>query len=388
MRILLASDTYPPDVNGAAVFASRLGASLAAHGHKVCQVAPSHGTHIAPQASTHENVDVRRTASARYPWHPSFSVAIPLLTGRTIRQAISQFSPDVIHVQAHFVVGRAALREASRQKIPSVATNHFMPENLEPQLPIPLPESARASIRNWAWRDLGYTYRNADLVTSPTQIASDILRAQTKLTNIEVISNGVPTRSRVLPRTIPEGVATVLYVGRLDPDKRVDELIRAMKLTKSSAVLRIVGTGIHDSHLRAVVAREGLRDRVHFLGYLSDRSLETERDNATLFAMPGRVELQSIASMEAMEAGVPVVAADALALQETVVHGVSGLRYEPGDVAGLATALDSAILNPLFYTILSSGALAQAALHDLDSCARKFEDAYERVIAIHRDRKI
>lgn len=135
LRIVIGADTFPPDINGAARFAHQLATGLVGRGHDVHVVCPS-DTGPA-KTTTMDGITVHRLAAHRTPCHPTFRICLPLRTGRAVRQLVDQLGPDLVHVQAHFMVGRALVRAATERKVPVVATNHFMPENLFGYLKVP-----------------------------------------------------------------------------------------------------------------------------------------------------------------------------------------------------------------------------------------------------------
>ena len=172
MRILVGTDTYPPDVNGAAYHTARLVAGLAARGHEVHVLCPSQGHYDATVAR--ERVTEHRLMSWRTPLHPSFRVCSPLGLARVAAAAIGEIQPDVIHVQGHFPIGRALSRAATAIGCRSVATNHFMPDNLLGYTR--LPDRMADRLTRWAWRDATRVLDRADTVTAPTHTAVRLLR--------------------------------------------------------------------------------------------------------------------------------------------------------------------------------------------------------------------
>ena len=108
----------------------------------------------------------------------------------------------------------------------------------------------------------------------------------------------------------------------------------------------IVGDGSCRADLEALTGYLGIGDRVHFHGFVSDEQLRIAYARSTVFCMPGVAELQSLATMEAMAAGKPVVAANAVALPHLVRPGDNGWLFEPGDIAGLAKALGAVLDTP------------------------------------------
>lgn len=134
MKILIATDTYPPHINGAAYFSYRIAQSLAGHSHTVSVIAPSRSW----RKEQYLQGKVRTFGIPSIPLRiNNVRVAVPRLDPRTIASALNQIQPDVIHVQGHFWLSRAVARQARRRHIPIVGTNHFMPDNLIHYLHLP-----------------------------------------------------------------------------------------------------------------------------------------------------------------------------------------------------------------------------------------------------------
>jgi glycosyltransferase involved in cell wall biosynthesis len=371
LRILLAADTYPPDVNGAANFASRLADGLAERGNDVHVVAPS--ATADGGSSTVGRVTVHRIASSRTPFHPTFRICTPWRVGRALPTLFADVRPDVVHVQAHFAVGRTVLRAAVAREVPVVATNHFMPENLLGYGPIP--QALHGAFARVAWRDLVRVFRRARVVTAPTPRAANLLRdkglpARPISCGIDLDRYGATGGPRQASPT-----ATVVFVGRLDREKNVNELLRALART-TGVRAEIVGDGVCRAELTTLAERLGITDLVRFHGFLPDDELVAVLRRGDLFCMPGTAELQSIATMEAMATGLPVVAADAMALPHLVRHGVNGYLYPPGDVAALAAALDTIAADPTARLAMGAASTRLAAHHDLATTLDAFEDLY------------
>jgi glycosyltransferase involved in cell wall biosynthesis len=118
-------------------------------------------------------------------------------------------------------------------------------------------------------------------------------------------------------------------------------------------------------------------DRVQFDGYVTDGFLRAALSRATVFAMPSIAELQSIATMEALASGLPVVAVRAMALPHLVHDGENGYLCEPGDVAAFAARLTDILMMPeeeLQAFKRESLQIVQA--HDLNHTVATFEQIY------------
>lgn len=386
MKILLGADTYPPDINGAARFTQRLAGGLRARGHDVHVVCPSWD---GPQGEeVRDGIVVHRMRSRRWPLHEQFRVCLPGEIAGAVSRVVAQVAPDVVHAQAHFVVGRHLVQAAAAQRRPLVATNHFMPENLLDQARIPA--RLRRTVSEWAWADLARTFRHAQIVTAPTPRAVDLLHRRTPLQGAVPVSCGIDPlpyaeaarRARdASDRTGAPAIPTILFVGRLDAEKRVGELIDALAALPPPARLRIVGDGTMREAWRAQVARLDLSDRVTFSGFVDDDELLAAYAECDVFVMPGIAELQSLVTLEAMSAGKPIVAADAMALPHLVRPGRNGWLYTPGDVPQLTLRLATLLSDHELRARMGRASSQLVAEHALSATLATFEEIYADAIA-------
>ncbi|BCJ30961.1 glycosyltransferase [Actinocatenispora sera] len=376
-RIVVGADTFVPDVNGAARFSYRLATGLAARGHEVHVLAPSPDG--AAGVSMMEGVFVHRVRARRTPFHPTFRFCPPWQASAAADDLLAELAPDVVHIQSHMLIGRALSVAANRHRVPLVATNHFMPENLFGYLRLPgvLHDAARSA----AWRDAARVFHRAVAVTAPTQRAVELLQ-ENGIEHAEAVSCGIDL-DRFEARRAPDAeVPTVLFVGRLDAEKRVDELIRALALLPAALPLdvELVGTGSRRDEWQRLAADLGVGDRVRFSGFVPDDELPAAYERADIFCIPGIAELQSLVTMEAMAAGRPVVAADAMALPHLVRNGDNGWLYQPGDVAGLASRLGMLAADPQLRVRMGAAGRRRVEQHAVPATLRRYEEIYAQVL--------
>ncbi len=141
----------------------------------------------------------------------------------------------------------------------------------------------------------------------------------------------------------------VLCVARMYPRKCLDDLLRAAALLRARIAgvqIRIVGQGPEWRRLVRLCAELELENSVRLLGDLSLGRLAEEYVNADLFCLPSVQEGFGIVFLEAMAAGLPVVACRAAAIPEVVLDGVTGVLSPPRDPAALADALEQLIRDP------------------------------------------
>jgi glycosyltransferase involved in cell wall biosynthesis len=149
---------------------------------------------------------------------------------------------------------------------------------------------------------------------------------------------------------------SLVYVGRLSPEKGVAVLLKALAAV-SRAKLTIIGSGPQRGELEGLAARLGIADRVCFLGSYPWGSdlLELIRRHQCL-VLPSFTEGLPLVLMESMSQGVPVIASSVGGIPEVVRHGVNGLLFPRGDVSALAAAIDRVISDPgLRYELALAG---------------------------------
>ncbi|MBE9373981.1 glycosyltransferase [Saccharopolyspora sp. HNM0983] len=384
LRIVVGAVTYPPDVNGAANFGHRLATGLAARGHDVHVIC--HSTDRRERTSTEQGVTVHRVPSFGTPFHPAIRALAPWSASSRAAQLLDEIQPDVVHVQSHFFIGRGLINAARRRGIGLVATNHFMPENIFGYLKVP--KSLQFLAARILWHNLVRHYGKAQQVTAPTPRAVQLLQDNGFTARAMPVSCGIDVeryRRRALshrqqdPDPHPR---TVLFVGRLDEEKHIDDLLRATSLlrTRDQMRLEIIGDGSRKADFEQLAADLGIAEQVHFPGYVSDEELLDAYARADLFCMPSIAELQSLATMEALSAATPVVLADAMALPHLVQPGSNGWLYPPRDVHALAAAIDDVLADR--ETIDRMGAAGQrfVAQHDINVVLGRFESIYRQVI--------
>jgi glycosyltransferase involved in cell wall biosynthesis len=144
------------------------------------------------------------------------------------------------------------------------------------------------------------------------------------------------------PDPVPPDARVLLAVGRLTEQKGTDVAVRALPLLPEDAVLVVLSsTTERRAELEALARELGVADRLFLLGRLPDVAAWLRR--ADVFVHPARWEGFGLAVLEAMLAGLPVVASDVSSLPELVVDGETGLLVPPDDPTALAAAILSAL---------------------------------------------
>lgn len=349
LRILLAADTFAPEINGSAMFVQRLAAGLVERGHDVHIAAPSYSNRkLGAQIEEYEGqkMTVHRIYSWRWYPHPWLRFALPWRINQNSAKILDEVKPDVVHFQSHIILGRGMTVQGMKRGIRLIGTNHFMPENLLDYTLI-IPPFLKPWASRLAWNAAGRSFSRAERATTPTRKAAEYLEANTSVKNVLAISCGIDAHNYT-PNMAPRTDNLIVFLGRMAEEKHIDRLIRAFaKLDPAlDARLEIVGGGDQENKLRSLAAQLKVTDRVKFTGYVDEEYLRGALTRATVFAMPSIAELQSISTMEAMASGLPIVAANAMALPHLVHDGENGFLFEPGNVDDLADKLTRVLTMP------------------------------------------
>jgi glycosyltransferase involved in cell wall biosynthesis len=379
LTVLIGADTFAPDVNGAARFAERLAAGLVARGHDVHVMAPSvrhrdSGAFV--EDIEGERMTVHRLPSWRWYPHDWLRFVLPWRTKGYARKVLDAVRPDVVHSQSHIVIGRGLTREARKRGIPVIATNHVMAENILDFTTLP-PLLDKLFVR-FAWNDAYRTLAMSRAVTTPTRKAADFLEATIPISGVIPVSCGIDRRN-YRPDLEPRDANRILFVGRLTTEKNIDLVLRALAVLDPAldATFDIVGGGDQRKSLEALTHELGLDDRVTFHGHTSEEELRALYSRASVFAIASVAELQSIATMEAMASGLPIVAANAVALPHLVHDGENGYLFEPGNVDELAARLtDVLTASPDERRRMQQASLDGVIVHDITRTLDTFEALY------------
>jgi glycosyltransferase involved in cell wall biosynthesis len=379
LKILIGADTFLPHVNGAARFAERLAAGLVTRGHEVHVMAPSrthreHGTFT--EVIEGQPMTMHRLPSWRWYPHDWLTFVMPFRSKYYARRVLDKVKPDVVHSQSHIVIGRGLTREARKRGIPVVATNHVMAENVL-DFTI-LPDSWTRYAVKLAWQDAERTFKMTRAVTTPTRKAAEFLERTIDVQGVIPVSCGIDA-SNYTADLSPRESHRLVFVGRLTTEKQIDVVLRAIAQLDPALDVRfdIVGSGDQRRNLEQLASDLGISDRIHFHGHTTDDELRSFLTGASAFVIASIAELQSIATMEAMASGLPIVAADAVALPHLVHDGENGYLFRPGDVDDLAVKLTTVLTQTTEERErMQRASLEGVKVHDMRRTLDTFEALY------------
>lgn len=382
MKILIAGQAFYQHNNGQAVFTINLAEGLARANHQVMVVAPSEQGR--PYRKEQNGVVIQTVPTLPL----QYTANITAFSDQLVAKTLADFAPEIVHIQDHYFVSRSVLRGASNLAVKRIGTNCFLPENLMENLW--LPTLLRNPMKKWLWYTMLQVFNQLDSVTAPTPTAVAILKEVGLEPPVQAISCGVDSwQFRPRPELkrgaicrnygLRQDKTRLLFVGRVDHEKCLDLVIRALALlARADLQFVIAGQGSHQTALRGLVDELGLGDRVVFTGFIPEADLPRLFNSVDAFIMPSAVELQSIATLEAMASGLPILAANACALPELVTHGSNGFLFAPNDIADTANTIAEFMNHKAHWSTMTAASLEKVKIHTADSTIHRYLDWYQQ----------
>ncbi|MGB9223502.1 glycosyltransferase family 4 protein [Mycobacterium sp.] len=363
MKILMVSWEYPPVViGGLGRHVHHLSTALAAAGHDVV-VLSRQPTGTDP--STHPSSDevsegVRVIAAAQDPheftfgkdmmaWtlamgHAMIRAGLSLKVGGKRHGSDRPWRPDVVH--AHdWLVAHPAIALAQFYDVPIVSTIHATEAGRHSGWVSGAISRQVHAVESWLARE------SDSLITCSASMRDEITELfGPGLAETTVIRNGIDAaRWQFAARRQHPGPAELLYVGRLEYEKGVHDLIAALpriRRTHPGTTLTVAGEGTQQDWLVEQTRKHKVLKATRFVGHLHHDDLLAALHRADAAVLPSHYEPFGLAALEAAAAGTPLVTSNTGGLGEAVINGQTGMSCPPRDVAGLASAVRTVLDDP------------------------------------------
>jgi glycosyltransferase involved in cell wall biosynthesis len=345
MKILVLTDTYKPQTNGVVSYLEDSLEELSLE-NEVVLLAPGLSSELEIE-HVNDRFKIYWIPSSPFPLYDGYRISS--LNYKRISGIIKRETPDIVHAHAPVILGVQGIIAGKRRRIPIVVTYHthfpdYVPHLLKGRLPPMLQNLSSMTVRNM----IKQVYGKADIVTAPTRELAAELESY-GLTNVAYLPNGVrfqklktgPERVEAFRRKMGlEGRKVVLYIGRISFEKRLEQLISAFEeIEKEGRMLLIVGGGPYLDRFCQFAESIGVKD-IRFCGFLDKEDLGAAYACGDVFASPSDSETFGLTFIEAMNFGMPVVGVKRLGPKELIRSGKNGYLVEPGDIRGMAKAIE------------------------------------------------
>jgi glycosyltransferase involved in cell wall biosynthesis len=208
-----------------------------------------------------------------------------------------------------------------------------------------------------------------------------MIQAVAKDQPVLVIPNGVDLSFFQPGQPVSYGAPLkVICVARLIERKGQHHLIQAVKKLKDDGVdviVNLVGTGDSMAEYQQLVASLNVADRVRFAGYVPREEIARHYAAADVFVLPSFNEGLSLAALEAMSAGLPLILTHTGGTNDLVVEGVNGFTFAWGDFGGLAAHLERLALDPHLARQMGAASRSRAPLFSWDTISSRYLELFK-----------
>ncbi|MCH2627364.1 MAG: glycosyltransferase family 4 protein, partial [Acidimicrobiales bacterium] len=198
----------------------------------------------------------------------------------------------------------------------------------------------------------------------------------------EVVFNGIEINKFQDAKPTPSDGATIAYVGRHEPRKGLEILLKSVESLPPNVTVWIMSDGPQTEELRTKYTGEA---RLRWLGPVSDEEKISRFKGADVLCVPSlRGESFGIVLLEAMAAGTPVVASDLPGYRNVAANGDEAFLVPPGEAESLARALTKVLEDQELAQGLTEAGTKRVAEFSMERLAEIYVEKYERAIAIEK----
>jgi len=384
MKILFTTESYYPIIDGGAIAQHRIVHELIKKGHDVRVIAPAFSFQNTVEEENGSTIYRPRAFVLPFYMNNKYHFApFPIFY---VRKIIEEFNPDVINVCSPYPISICAMIVAKKKHIPVVGSIHILPENVLAPF---FSSSFYPTMVKYTWKYLVYFYNRVDWATVPTQTGAAMYQKKGLKTSITPISNGVntelfkPTNNGEYLRdrfNLPKK-PLILYTGRINQEKNVDVLVKAIPsvLKNVDAHFLFCGSGGLKPEMMKLTHDLGVDMHTTFIEFLDWVDYPNIFMLADVFVMPAESELQSIVTLEAIATGVPPVVVNKGAVPE-LASAQNGLVFEPQDSTQLAKNIIMILSDSTLRNTMKKNSLKLSEQHSMDMVGTQYEQIYEKVL--------
>ncbi len=385
MHIANFTNTYLPVISGVVRSIRSFRDELTHQGHNVFIFAQEQMDYV------DKDPFIFRYPSLNLPTGVDIPAAIPISS--FIDRLIPAVKLDVIHTHHPFLLGQTAAAKAQEYNLPLIFTFHTQYREYTHYVPFPM-ETVQNFLKNTVDRWMQDFMRRCQHIIIPSESMRDTLVNEYGLKNnftviptgIDIETYRVASGEKIRKKQHWEKDIVMVSIGRLASEKNWPTLIHAAAL-----VLRdfpqfrfvLIGDGPDRKSLEDLVKELGIQKRVTFTGSLSFSETPSYMKAANLFGFSSVTETQGLATLEAMAAGLPVVAVNASGTRDILKHGQQGYLVE-NNAEALAAGIKKLLLNPERMQKFAQAAYKKAQSFNIELLTGRLLGVYEQAI---RDKK-
>ena len=367
MVIVVVVDCFVDKSNGTAVSANNLVKTLRQKGHIVRVVAPY------VEGNGAYRVDERYipfVTEISHKQHMHFGKA----DKKVLREAFD--GADIIHFFLPFKLEIIGVKIAKEMKVPYICGFHLQPENITYNAHLTWIPLIHQFI---FWLFKYRIYRHTKYIHCPSQLIADELKRHNYNSKLYVISNGFTPKLRKLEKIKKDDYFHIAMTGRYTQEKRQELLIEAVYLSKyeKQIKLHIKGLGPREEEYKKLASKLTYGAD---LGFVSDEELENLYSYVDLYVHTSDVDIESIATLEAISNGIVPIISDSKTSATKQFALNNDCLFKAGDARDLAKKIDFFIENQHYLKELSSKYESVASRYDLSSCVDKMIDLYKEAI--------
>ncbi|MCR5080253.1 MAG: glycosyltransferase [Treponema sp.] len=405
MKIAMFTDAYFPRINGVAVSVHSYADSLAKAGHDVCVVCLDYSEK--QQKKTSFNIKLRdRKEKFRILRIPSQSASLiskedrmaRLTKWRFLRKKMDEFAPDIIHVNTEFTLGYFGVTYARHRHVPYIYTFHTLWDDYIANYIHIFPVSG---LRKFAVKVIKFYLKRANLILAPTVKIENLVKEYGITKPVRIQPTGIPDSKLKfnlgksknvyfhLFKKFPQllGKKALLFVGRVVKEKNLDFLFDVLLRVQQElpkTMLIIVGGGPYLEDLKKHAKEKGLEKSVCFTDYMDGNDLIYLYKIATVFTFPSKTETQGLVTIEAMLAGLPVVAIGEMGTLD-VMQGDNGGFMVKDNVEEFSQKTIELIKNKKLHEQKAKDAVAWANKWKISSLTPQLVDSYNEAIRLFKE---
>lgn len=363
MKVCILVNEFPPDrIAGTALATRFLAEFLAQHG-TVVHVIVTERSPACPTTAVEGHLTIHRLRTGSLP------ILRWLWRVGQIRKLVKQIAPDLLHGQS-ISCGMYAVLAAAGRGIPTLTSIQGYD----------LYESSAIQRRT----EVRWALRCADRVSAVSHALAELGKQIAGVRDVEVLPHGfkpvpdLPDRHELRKSfDVRESDFILMCAARLAPIKGLDVLLHAIA-SIPGVTLWLAGEGAERQSLQAT-ARNIVGDRVHFLGLLDHRMVAARMKAADLFVLPSRSEPFGIVLLEAMDAGLPIVATRVGGISELIAKE-NGLLVPPEDSCALATAIEELAGDPARRARMAEANRLKARQFRWDTVGNSYLRVYQELV--------